>query len=503
MKYIVILLTFFCLFSCDEKKPETITQPKVETLVEKMGEDNYELYKDSLINSDSELLEIRSFVEKHKPNYDDIPYTFVWNDQRYYMPTKGQVQTLDNGSKHFELIGLVDSNNNAVLPIEFDRIHTPDKILQGFIEVRKKGRQGLVSRDGDYLLKPNYTRLYPGFNDYLVCTFGEDGYGYLDLDTTYHIIKNEEEIEFMAELFSDLSTKKWQFNVNNEVPFRSVMSIIDFAGEPDASGYLCPPQFLVDYGFIKNELTDVIVGDEEYFGEANTNIEVYDVSKDEKGFWTFIGKFIMEIPESRGYVEERRVLTTVNNEHAISNVTFTQEKDFNLCNDSLVFKKLNDTIFEAKCQEWGKGDFQAMESYKYYSINRDEIVSLSSDRMFPFTKFVVIDSSYFYGCWRKNIPENEIEEDINLIVYNHLTIEDLDVMRNEIYAEYGLKFKTTKWSEFFSNFDWYSPKSENVDELLTEIDKANIKFILEYKKRMKFNENGKVKIDSIGWSAAG
>jgi hypothetical protein len=76
-------------------------------------------------------------------------------------------------------------------------------------------------------------------------------------------------------------------------------------------------------------------------------------------------------------------------------------------------------------------------------------------------------------------------------------------MRNEIYAEYGLEFKTTKWSKYFSNFDWYSPKSENVDEFLTEIDKANIKFILEYKKRMKLNINEIIKIDSIGWSAAG
>ncbi|MBC7451691.1 MAG: YARHG domain-containing protein, partial [Cytophagales bacterium] len=49
---------------------------------------------------------------------------------------------------------------------------------------------------------------------------------------------------------------------------------------------------------------------------------------------------------------------------------------------------------------------------------------------------------------------------------DHVTINDLDLMRNEIYAEYGLIFTSPKWQEYFSTKEWYKPLYTNVDARL-------------------------------------
>ena len=62
-----------------------------------------------------------------------------------------------------------------------------------------------------------------------------------------------------------------------------------------------------------------------------------------------------------------------------------------------------------------------------------------------------------------------------------LSVEDRDILRNEIFADHGYKFKTEKWINYFENKDWYHPRFDNVDNLLTAIEKANIDNISKYK----------------------
>lgn len=60
---------------------------------------------------------------------------------------------------------------------------------------------------------------------------------------------------------------------------------------------------------------------------------------------------------------------------------------------------------------------------------------------------------------------------------------DLSIMRNEIFADYGYKFKTSKWKDYFSQFDWYSGTKDDVLGLLNPIEKVNIQNILKIEKR--------------------
>lgn len=66
-----------------------------------------------------------------------------------------------------------------------------------------------------------------------------------------------------------------------------------------------------------------------------------------------------------------------------------------------------------------------------------------------------------------------------------MTLSELRIKRNEIFAKHGYIFKSQDLKDYFSNFDWYKPTNQSVDSLLTDIDKANVKLILEVEKEAK------------------
>ncbi|NME71068.1 YARHG domain-containing protein [Flammeovirga aprica] len=106
------------------------------------------------------------------------------------------------------------------------------------------------------------------------------------------------------------------------------------------------------------------------------------------------------------------------------------------------------------------------------------------------------------GCsatTQKNSQSNEIDQQqvANVIdqqpvekfrvdkEYYYYMVQDFDsadfrIKRNEIYAQYGYKFKSQELTEYFSQFSWYNPTEDNVDSLLTELDLENIKFLQKY-----------------------
>lgn len=66
---------------------------------------------------------------------------------------------------------------------------------------------------------------------------------------------------------------------------------------------------------------------------------------------------------------------------------------------------------------------------------------------------------------------------LNIISLGLLNNEELRILRNTIFARYGYKFRSEDLQNHFSSFEWYSAKSNNVDQLLTDVDKWNIDII--------------------------
>lgn len=50
--------------------------------------------------------------------------------------------------------------------------------------------------------------------------------------------------------------------------------------------------------------------------------------------------------------------------------------------------------------------------------------------------------------------------------------DELDEMRNEIYASHGFIFASEKWRTFFMGKQWYKP--ENIENELSFIEKINL-----------------------------
>ena len=61
-------------------------------------------------------------------------------------------------------------------------------------------------------------------------------------------------------------------------------------------------------------------------------------------------------------------------------------------------------------------------------------------------------------------------------------------MRNEIYARYGLKFKSGgQMDKYFRSQKWFVAKNERVDQWLTEIELKNIETISNIEKEKNQN----------------
>ena len=60
---------------------------------------------------------------------------------------------------------------------------------------------------------------------------------------------------------------------------------------------------------------------------------------------------------------------------------------------------------------------------------------------------------------------------------DNLTLADLRLIRNEIYARHGRPFKTEWLAWRFNQEAWYKPRADYSDSELSEIEKANIKLI--------------------------
>lgn len=71
---------------------------------------------------------------------------------------------------------------------------------------------------------------------------------------------------------------------------------------------------------------------------------------------------------------------------------------------------------------------------------------------------------------RERLSKDEIEEDD----LNGLFIEDLRVLRNEIYARHGRVFKDAELQKYFASQTWYTPDPEFSDDKLSELEFRNI-----------------------------
>ena len=108
------------------------------------------------------------------------------------------------------------------------------------------------------------------------------------------------------------------------------------------------------------------------------------------------------------------------------------------------------------------------------NISNDNLPSNSASRAVPQNSADVIPGTY---------PEVSMRRlgnrDINSSLYSE---KELRIMRNEIFARHGYRFKSADLQNHFGSKSWYTPRFDNVDHLVTNIEKANIKLIQHWEK---------------------
>ena len=72
---------------------------------------------------------------------------------------------------------------------------------------------------------------------------------------------------------------------------------------------------------------------------------------------------------------------------------------------------------------------------------------------------------------------------ITRALLNGLFVEDVQKMRDEIYARHGKVFKNEWTQKYFASFDWYKPDPKFTDASLTAVEKQNLTTIAAYEKR--------------------
>jgi len=60
------------------------------------------------------------------------------------------------------------------------------------------------------------------------------------------------------------------------------------------------------------------------------------------------------------------------------------------------------------------------------------------------------------------------------------TTEQLRIIRNGIFAKHGLKFRDERLTQYFEKFNWYEQENDNVEHMLTDMDRRNLKLIQRF-----------------------
>ena len=256
--------------------------------------------------------------------------------------------------------------------------------------------------------------------------------------------------------------------------------------------------------------TNILIEDDDWDGAG---IEGGHVSLVESAPLTqrirlLITKFVEWGADARGYHDEVDQLVTLDEDlNAVATVSFHGEHRYYVPHAELPFREA--TLFETReLKHTAYAPYDAMTSYSYYQIDSDgKITPLQTHRLFSFTKFVKISKDNFTGEFKNFIDLPADHQRLPghgcYILTNHLTLEDLDVMRNEIFAEYGYRFTSEKWHTHFSQQPWYTPQYDNVDDMLTDMDRHNVQFIHNFQKKMRGHESEYIQRDSVYYMAAG
>lgn len=123
---------------------------------------------------------------------------------------------------------------------------------------------------------------------------------------------------------------------------------------------------------------------------------------------------------------------------------------------------INDSLLQIEKGRYNEEGVSIIKSREYLLINLSgyafiDLGKPSNERIFTQSSLRILDREELLKMNKSN----------------------LDIIRNEIFADHGYIFKTNKWKDYFSDKSWYTPIYDNVNDRLTIIERINLNNILE------------------------
>ena len=455
---------------------------------------------DTLVKNDLKIL-----GEK----YPWIPYYGKIDNKPFYISS---TQQIDYSTKLFTGLvkyGLINNSLLTVLDTVYDKISNPDLVLKDCFEISIGSKVGLYNYRTQEILQPQFDYILPSQEK-----VSEIAYGFKN--DAFYVIKNsglnnivQQKIDF-APILKSLNFDI--LKINQSMMFNSYY--YHYGDDPEeGKGVIIVPSYVSHFKLLeKNAYSDIILPEQKEKAEfgtetANTKTSVL------KRISTTLMTFLVEVYESgingRGYSNEAKKLIVYNDKkESIKSIHLWEKSTYYTPCDEQSYRFIGDTLIEIRQTErdydFKDNLYDYEPRYSYYQITKDgQINKLNSNRHFIYTKYALIDESYFYGCFAKSFENESYDDGDNMWQSNHLTLEDLDLMRNEIFAEYGLMFKSEKWFKYFLQKPWYTPRFDDVNGKLTPIDKANLKIILKQRELLLKDEQKYTKKRAITYHEAG
>ncbi|PCJ01095.1 MAG: hypothetical protein COB15_01280 [Flavobacteriales bacterium] len=458
-----------------------------------------------------------NLIEKLGSLYSRTPYFTKVNDNFILYVCKGdwKERTYEDHKKYPYgdnlKFGIINKQMEVLLPLEYDKIYNPDLTSKGYIEIEQNGLLGLFNYETNKIIECGFDVIFPANSNVVAIGRIDDRY-YNILENENVLIEDPTEIPKYSKILKNHTFDALDSNITY---------LIDsyynyYEGDPiEGSGVVITPSYLNKLNVLPEIQPNIVIKRDGYFGIIESENTIIKSSSFGEQITAFISSFYEEGVDGRGYQLNQQHIITVNEDNKIvSNQMMAEYDEYNefyFCekgNPTLLF--INDTLIELKKMVSDPSDYstyRTMPMFNYYSFNsKGEMKELNSNRYFDFTKYVKLSTSYFEGCYTQYTEANKENEEHfygEIYLLEHLGINDLDIMRNEIFAEYGYTFKSEKWSKYFGDKDWYVSQYDNVDDMLTETDKHNIDLILKTKERLKTTEKKIINKTKIEFGMAG
>lgn len=511
--FATILTSLLISCSGEEKKTETKNNPDPEEQNESSNEPDLAAEDLEPVDFDTTLLgknyfdgkdELLGKLQALASDSKSFPFYFIQGDEAYFISSNQAANQEFYKLKPSMQFGLIQGDSVVLLKTEYQKIYNPNLTAKNCVEFQKGNLNGLLNFKTGHKTDPYFDYIVPQRNQ-----------------KASHVYANKSGKWYSIDLNSMQIEKLTNFNAKNAIGKTKLMNvdnpqtwIIKTNASSDeymieGTNIVVVPSFFEKMKVFTDAYYPNFVpkGGSAEFGTSDLSMSIKDIKTRSENVVAFLSNSYISEMDIRGYSSEMQFLTVINvAKNEIQTLEMGSNGDYNYWCDGLDYKFLNDTLLEInisgenyKRKSYGYS-FETI--YDYYVITEEgEIKQAKSNRKFSFTKFADIDETYFEGCFAKF--EDEDEEGRNLLQTKHLSMEDLDVMRNEIFAEYGYKFKSEKWQKYFGQFDWYEPKHDNVDDQLSQRDKANINVILSVQKKMNGKEAEFTKPEKTGYVAAG